>query len=358
MEDEMEISITRAETNRKRPEDSALGFGQVFTDHMFVMDYAKDEGWHDARIVPHGNFSISPAAMVFHYGQAIFEGLKAYKTPEKKICLFRARDNFERMNRSAKGLCIPEVDIDFVMKAMKQLILLERDWIPETLGTSLYIRPTIIATDPFLGVRASHTYRFFIILSSVGAYYAEGLNPVKIWVAKDHVRAIRGGVGEFKTAGNYAASLYASEQAKKQGYAQVLWLDAIDRKYIEEVGAMNIFFLMKDELVTPNLNGSILPGITRYSVLTLARKWGMTVSERKIGIDEVIEAHASGKLLEVFGSGTAAVISPVGEIRYGDKIIAIGDGKPGLTAMKFYDALTAIQYGKAEDTENWIEVIG
>jgi len=353
----MEIRVTRAKTNRVRPKDSELGFGQVFTDHMFVMDYSEDKGWHDPEIVPYADFSVSPAAMVFHYGQAIFEGLKAYKTPGNKICLFRARDNFERMNRSAQGLCIPQVDIDFVMDALKQLIRLEEKWIPETLGTSLYIRPTIIATDPFLGVRASFTYRFFIILSSVGAYYAEGLNPVKIWVAKDHVRAVRGGVGEFKTAGNYAASLIASEKAKKEGYAQVLWLDAIERKYIEEVGAMNIFFLLDEELVTPNLTGSILPGITRYSVITLAKKWGMTVSERKISIDEVFKAHENGKLIEVFGSGTAAVISPVGEIRFGDKVISIGDGTPGKTAMKFYNALTDIQYGKAQDTENWIEVI-
>ncbi|MCK5164743.1 MAG: aminotransferase class IV, partial [Desulfobacula sp.] len=218
----MEIKVTLAQTNRTRPKDSDLGFGQVFTDHMFVMDYSEDKGWHDPQIMPYADFSVSPAAMVFHYGQAIFEGLKAYKTPDKKICLFRARDNFERMNRSAKGMCIPPFDIDFVMDAMKQLIRLEEKWIPETIGTSLYIRPTIIAIDPFLGVRASFTYKFYIILSSVGAYYAEGLNPVKIWVSKDHVRAVRGGVGEFKTAGNYAASLIASEKAKKDGYAQVL----------------------------------------------------------------------------------------------------------------------------------------
>lgn len=354
----MEIKVTRARTDRMRPKDSDLGFGQVFTQHMFVMDYSQEKGWHDPAIVPYDNFSLPPAAMVFHYGQAIFEGLKAYKTPDNKIQLFRARDNFERMNRSAKGMCIPQIDIDFVMDAMKQLIRLEEKWIPETLGTSLYIRPTIIATDPFLGVRASFTYKFFIILSSVGAYYAEGLNPVKIWVAKDYVRAVRGGVGEFKTAGNYAASLIASEKAKKDGgYAQVLWLDAIERKYIEEVGAMNIFFLIDDELVTPNLTGSILPGITRSSVISLAKKWGMHMSERKISIDEVFSAHEKGRLQEVFGSGTAAVISPVGEIKYGEKIICLGDGTPGKTAMKFYDALTGIQYGKAEDTEDWIEVI-
>lgn len=354
----MEIKVTRAETNRTRPKDADLGFGQVFTDHMFVMDYSEDNGWHNPEIMPYADFSISPAAMVFHYGQAIFEGLKAYKTPDNNICLFRPRDNFERMNRSAKGMCIPEIDVDFVMDAMKKLIRIEEKWIPETLGTSLYIRPTIIATDPFLGVRASFTYKFFIILSSVGAYYSGGLNPVKIWVAKDHVRAVRGGVGEYKTAGNYAASLIASEKASEEGYAQVLWLDALERKYIEEVGAMNIFFVIGDEIVTPNLTGSILPGITRYSVISLAKKWGMKIIERKISIDEVFKANEDGSLKEAFGSGTAAVISPVGEIKYGDKVISIGDGTPGDISMKFYNALTDIQYGKAEDQENWIEVIG
>ncbi|MCP4022070.1 MAG: branched-chain amino acid aminotransferase [Desulfobacteraceae bacterium] len=353
----MEIKVNQAAEKGKRPEDSALGFGQVFTDHMFVMDYSEQKGWHDPRIEPFSDFSLSPAAMVFHYGQAIFEGLKAYKTSDNKIQLFRARDNYKRLNRSARGMCIPEVDIDLAMDAMKQLIKIEKDWIPETVGTSLYVRPCIIATDPFLGVRASLTYRFFIILSSVGAYYAEGLNPVKIWVSKDHVRAAKGGVGEFKTAGNYAASLIASEKANKEGYAQVLWLDGIERKYIEEVGAMNIFFIIKDEVVTPDLSGSILPGITRKSVLALARKWGMKVVERKISVDELFQAHEEGSLLECFGSGTAAVISPVGEIRYGEKVIQIGDGNPGATSMKFYDALTGIQYGNKEDTEGWIEVI-
>ncbi len=350
----MEIKVTLAQTNRTRPEDSQLGFGQVFTDHMFVMDFAEGKGWHDPRIEPYTHFVLPPSAMVFHYGQAIFEGLKAYKTPDKKICLFRPRDNFKRMNRSARGMCIPEFDESFVLDALKKLIRIEEKWIPETLGTSLYIRPTIIATDPFLGVRASFTYKFFIILSSVGAYYAEGLNPVKIWVSKDHVRSVRGGVGEYKTAGNYAASLIASEKAKKEGYAQVLWLDAIERRYIEEVGAMNIFFCIGDEIVTPNLSGSILAGITRDSVIKLAQKWGMKISERKISIDEVFQAHEAGNLLEVFGSGTAAVISPVGEIRYGDRAIAIGDGTPGKTSMRFYDALTRIQYGMDDDTENWV----
>ena len=353
----MEIKVTRAAQIGTRPKDEDLGFGTVFTDHMFVMEYEQDKGWVNPRIEPYADFSMSPAAMVLHYGQAIFEGLKAYKTPDGNIQLFRARDNFARMNRSARGMCIPEVDVDFVMDALKQLIKLEEHWIPETLGTSLYIRPTIIATDPFIGVRASFTYKFYIILSPVGAYYAQGLNPVKIWVSKDHVRAVRGGVGEFKTAGNYAASLLAGEKAKEEGYVQVMWLDALEMKYIEEVGAMNIFFIINGELVTPNLSGSILPGITRYSVIDLAKKWGMTVSERKIGIEEIFEAHANGQLTEVFGSGTAAVISPVGEIRFGDRVMSIGDGTPGDTSMKFYNALTSIQYGKEEDTEGWIEVI-
>jgi len=354
----MEISVVQTEKKGIKPEDSKLGFGQFFTDHMFSMDYSEKKGWHDARIEPYAEISLLPATMVFHYGQAIFEGLKAYKTPEGKVQLFRARDNFARFNRSAKGLCMPEVDVEFVMQALKKLILVEKNWVPGSNGTSLYIRPTMIATDSFLGVRASNTYRFFIILSPVGAYYAEGFNPLKIWVSKDHVRAVRGGVGEFKTAGNYAASLTAGNQAKEAGYAQVLWLDGIERKYIEEVGAMNIFFLIGDELVTPELSGSILPGITRYSVIHLAKKWGMKVAERKISIDELIEAEKKGKLKEVFGSGTAAVVSPVKEIRYGDKSIEIGDGTPGDLAMKFYTALTDIQYGKKEDTENWIEMVG
>ena len=353
----MEISVMETEKKGKKPEDSKLGFGQYFTDHMFSMDYSQEKGWHDARIEPYAEIALLPAAMVFHYGQAIFEGLKAYKTPEGKIQLFRARDNFARFNRSAKGMCMPEIDVDFVMQALKKLILVEKDWVPGSDGTSLYIRPTMVATDSFLGVRASNTYRFFIILSPVAAYYAEGFKPLKIWVSKDHVRAIKGGVGEFKTAGNYAASLTAGTEAINAGYAQVLWLDGIERKYIEEVGAMNIFFLIGDELVTPELSGSILPGITRYSVIQLAQKWGVKVSERKISIDELIEAEKTGELKEIFGSGTAAVVSPVKEVRYGDHVINVGDGNPGELTMKLYTALTDIQYGKKEDTENWVEMV-
>ncbi len=353
----MEISVREKEQKGTRPADSELGFGTIFTDHMFNMDYSPDKGWFNPRIEPFEDIPLSPATMMLHYGQAIFEGLKAYKTAKGEIQLFRARDNFKRLNRSANGLCIPQIDEDFVMDCLKQLLKLEKNWIPETIGTSLYIRPTIIATDPFLGVRASNTYRFFIIFSPVGSYYAAGFNPVKIWVSKDHVRAIRGGVGEYKTAGNYAASLYASEEAKKEGYAQVLWLDGIERKYVEEVGAMNIFFNIGDELITPSLDGSILPGITRDSVLHLARKWKMNVSERKISIDELKTAYENKTLNEAFGSGTAAVISPVGLIKYGDEIMEIGGGKTGPMALKFHNAITDIQYGNAEDTESWIEKV-
>ena len=353
----MEIKITEKEQKGTRPDDASLGFGTIFTDHMFNMDYNPEKGWHDPRIEPLHDLTLSPATMTLHYGQAIFEGLKAYKTADGEIQLFRAQENFKRFNRSAKGLCIPELDVDFAMESLKALLKVESHWIPESPGTSLYIRPTIIATDPFLGVRASHTYRYFIILSPVGAYYTGGFNPVKIWITTEHVRAVRGGIGEYKTAANYAASLYAGEQAKKEGYAQVLWLDGVERKYIEEVGAMNIFFVIGDELVTPSLNGSILPGITRDSVIQLGKKWGMKVSERKISIDEIVSAHKDGSLNEVFGSGTAAVISPVGEIRYGDDIMAIGEGKPGELAVKFNNAITDIQYGKAEDTEKWIEKV-
>ena len=261
------------------------------------------------------------------------------------------------MNNSSRLLCIPEIDENLALDILKELLTLEKDWVPSAPGTSLYIRPTIIATDPFLGVRASHTYRFFIILSPVGAYYAEGFNPVKIWVTRNHVRAVRGGVGEAKTPGNYAASLYAGEQAHKHGYTQVLWLDGIEQEYIEEVGAMNIFFVINGELITPMLNGSILPGITRDSVINLAKMWGIKVSERKIGISEVVDVHASGKLDEIFGSGTAAVISPVGEIKYGDTVITVSDGKVGAMANRFYKELTDIQYGKAKDPVGWIEPI-
>ncbi|MFH2065808.1 MAG: branched-chain amino acid aminotransferase [Pseudomonadota bacterium] len=353
----VKLSITKTDRLKARPKDTELGFGTVFTDHMFNMDYNPDKGWHNPRIEPYQPIHMEPSTMVLHYGQAIFEGLKAFRTPENQIQLFRPRDNFKRLNLSARTMCIPEFDEELALEGLKQLIRLEKDWVPKELGTSLYIRPTIIATDPFLGVRASHTYRFFIILSPVGAYYAEGFNPVKIWVTKDHVRAVRGGVGFVKTAGNYAASLFAGEEAHKNGYTQVLWLDGVELKYIEEVGSMNIFFVIGNELVTPALNGSILSGITRDSVIAMAKKQNMPVNERRISIDELFDAHAAGTLQEAFGSGTAAVISPVGLIKYDNKIIEIGDGKVGPIANRFFKDLTDIQYGKVDAPEGWIEKI-
>jgi len=354
----MPVAITKAATLKPKQDETKLGFGTFFTDHMFNMDYHPDKGWHNPRIEPYANISMDPATMVLHYGQGIFEGLKAYRNDAGAIQLFRPQENFKRLNRSAHRLCIPEIDPDFALEALKQLLLVEKDWVPSAPGTTLYIRPTILATDPFLGVRASFTYRFYIILCPVGAYYSEGFNPIKIWVTREYVRAVRGGVGETKTIGNYAASLYAGERAHKEGYTQVLWLDGVEHKYIEEVGAMNIFFLIDDELITPMLSGSILPGVTRDSVITLAKQMDLKVTERKISIDEVVDAHAAGTLKEIFGSGTAAVVSPVGELKYGDQIITVGDGTVGPLAQKLYDAIQGIQFGQAPDPHGWIVPVG
>ncbi len=353
----MQLAIQLSSQAKPKPDEHQLGFGIHFSDHMFQMDYSPDLGWHQPRIEPYAPFSLDPATMVLHYGQGIFEGLKAYHSITGDIQLFRPRDNFRRLNYSARKLCIPEIDIEDVMSALKELLRIEKDWVPSTAGTSLYIRPTVIATDPYLGVRASHTYRFFIILSPVGAYYAEGFNPVKILVTREHVRVVRGGVGDTKTMGNYAASLLAGKKAQDAGYTQVLWLDGVNQKYVEEVGSMNIFFVIGDELVTPELSGSILPGITRDSVIELARREKMNVSERKISIDEVLEAHKAGRLKEIFGSGTAAVISPVGEIKYEDQVIQIGDGSVGPVAQQFFDAIMDIQYGRVEDDMGWVDKV-
>ncbi len=353
----MQVTVTQSQTRKPKPDETNLGFGTIFTDHMFNMDYSVEKGWHNPRIEPYGPMALDPSTMVLHYGQAVFEGLKAYRTDPGGIQLFRPLDNFKRLNRSSKMLCIAGHDAAFALDALKQLLTLEKDWVPSQPGTSLYIRPTIVATDPYLGVRASFTYRFFIILSPVGAYYPEGFNPIKIMVSKDHVRAVRGGVGEAKTPGNYAASLLAGDKAHNEGYTQVLWLDGVEQKYVEEVGSMNIFFVIDDEIITPMLSGSILAGITRNSVIQLAEHWGMNVTERKISIDEVMQAQASGKLTEIFGSGTAAVVSPVGELKYGDQVIPIGDGSVGPVAQRLFDAIQDIQYGKIEDPMGWIEPV-
>lgn len=350
----MEITFTPADSLKPHPEDSSLGFGTYFTDYMFNMDYTKETGWHNPRIEPYSPISMDPSTMVLHYGQAIFEGLKAYRKDDGEIQLFRPLDNLRRFNISANRLCIPQIDEEFVLQSLMELLRIEKDWVPAESGTSLYIRPTIIAMDPYIGLRSSHTYRFFIILSPVGAYYPEGFDPVKIWVTKDYVRAVRGGVGEAKTAGNYAASLYATELANQDGYTQVMWLDGVELKYVEEVGSMNIFFMLNDEIVTPELNGSILSGITRDSVIDLATKWGYGVTERRISIDEIYAAHGDGTLKEVFGSGTAAVISPVGNIKYDGREITIGDGNVGPFAARLFKELMDIQYGKIDDPFGWI----
>jgi len=321
---------------------------------MFVMDYTEGKGWHDPRIVPYGPITLDPSCMVFHYGQAVFEGLKAYKAADGRILLFRPQKNMERINISNDRLCIPPIDVDFAVEACKTLVNLEKDWIPEAEGTSLYIRPFIIATDPFLGVRPSLTYQFYIILSPVGAYYKEGINPVKIYVESNYVRAVKGGIGFAKTPGNYAASLKAQMDAKNIGYTQVLWLDGVEKKYIEEVGTMNVFFVINDEVVTPSLEGSILAGITRASTIELLKAEGIKATERKISIEEVYEAHAAGTLKEAFGTGTAAVISPIGELNWNNNKIAINDGKIGEISKKVYDTITGIQSGKLKDTFGWI----
>lgn len=353
----MQLTTRKSGQPKTKPDQDKLSFGIHFTDHMFNMDYKPDTGWYNPRIEPYAPIVMDPATMVLHYGQGIFEGLKAYRTADNHIRLFRPQENLKRLNHSARKLCIPEFDEAFALQALKELVQLEKEWVPSTNGTSLYIRPTIIAMDPYLGVRASNTYRFFIILSPVGAYYPEGFNPVKILVTREHVRAVRGGVGDTKTMGNYAASLLAGEKAHQAGYTQVLWLDGVEQKYVEEVGSMNIFFVIDDELVTPALSGSILPGITRDSVLQLAGHWGLKASERKISIDEVLEAHRRGGLTEIFGSGTAAVISPVGELKYEDTVITIGDGTVGPIAHRLFNAIMDIQYGKAEDPLEWVEPV-
>ena len=350
----MEIKITKTACKKQKPDPASLGFGKYFTDHMFLMDYTKGKGWHDARIVPFGDISLSPAAMVFHYGQEMFEGLKAYAADDGSIQLFRPQKNIERMNRTNRRLCIPQVDPDFVLEALKALVSIDADWVPEGKDTSLYIRPFIIATDAHLGVKPATQYLFCIILSPVGAYYAEGLNPVKIFVETDYVRAVKGGIGFAKAGGNYAASLAAQEKANELGYSQVLWLDGVHRKYVDEVGTMNVFFVIDGEVITPMLEGSILPAVTRDSVITLLRDLGYKVTERRVDVDELFEAHKAGKLDEVFGTGTAAVISPVGLLdRDGEKIV-INNGEIGKISQMLYDTLTGIQWGRIPDTRGWI----
>ncbi|MBQ3277668.1 MAG: branched-chain amino acid aminotransferase [Clostridia bacterium] len=351
----LDIKVTLSDHLKAKPADeSALGFGRIFTDHMFLMDYEAGRGWHDARIVPYGSFAIDPAAMVLHYGQAIFEGTKCYRRADGGLQLFRPGDNLARMSRSAERMCMPKLDEETALEGLKQLIRVDANWVPHKEGTSLYIRPTMISMDVGLGVHASKKYLFFIILSPVGAYYKEGLKPVSIYVEDEYVRAVRGGVGFTKCAGNYAASILAGDIAEQKGFSQVLWLDGVEQKYVEEVGSMNMMFAYGNKIVTPRLNGSILPGITRDSVLKLARQLGFEAEEGRLDINEIFADAKSGKLTEAFGTGTAAVISPVGTLALKDEKVVLGDGGIGKISQKLYDTLTGIQYGRLPDENGWI----
>ena len=350
----MEISIKKVACPKEKPDSSSLGFGKIFTDHMFIMDYCPEKQWHNARIVPFENLSIHPASTVLHYGSEIFEGLKAYRRADGEVQMFRPIENIRRMNRSADRMCLPQIPEDIALEVLEKFVSCEKDWTPSAPGTSLYLRPFMFGNDETLGVHAVHNATFIIIASPVGSYYKEGLNPVKIMIEADDVRAVRGGTGEAKCGGNYAASNRAGQRAEEKGYSQVLWLDGVHRKYIEEVGAMNVMFKISGEVVTPMLSGSILPGITRKSCIEVLRNEGYTVSERLISIDELEEAMENGTLEEAWGCGTAAVVSPIGELCYKGKKYSVNNGQIGEVTQKLYDILTGIQWGKTEDKYGWI----
>ena len=349
----MDIKITKTTCPKEKPDSSALGFGKIFTDHMFIMDYSREKGWYDARIVPFENISIHPASTVLHYGSEIFEGLKAYRRADGEVQMFRPIENIRRMNNSAERLCLPQMDEDMALEILKKFVDCEQDWTPSAPGTSLYLRPFMFGNDETLGVHAVHNARFMIIASPVGSYYKEGINPVKIMIEDEDVRAVRGGTGYAKCGGNYAASNRAGERAEQKGYSQVLWLDGVERKYIEEVGAMNVMFKINGEVVTPMLSGSILPGITRKSCIEVLKSEGYKVSERLLSIDELEQAMADGTLEEAWGCGTAAVVSPIGELSYKGKVFTVNGGKIGEVTQHLYDTLTGIQWGKIEDKFGW-----
>ena len=348
-----EIKITRAATLKEKPDSSTLVFGQSMTDHMFLVDYDAGRGWHDPRIVPYGPLQIDPAAKVLHYAEEIFEGLKAYRTADGTIQLFRPDCNIERMNTSAERMCLPQIPAELAMAGITELVKLERDWVPREKDSSLYIRPFMIGLDPALGVHASHHVQYVVIVCPVGAYYPEGLDPVKIYVEDQDVRAVRGGTGMAKTGGNYAASLRAGDRAEKQGYSQVLWLDGVHRKYIEEVGSMNVMFKVSGKILTPDLNGSVLPGVTRRSCIQLLKDWGYEVEERRISADELFQAAENGTLEEAWGTGTAAVVSPIGELARGDEKVTVSGNKIGPVTQRLYDELTGIQWGRLPDPHGW-----
>ncbi len=352
------IRRVRSEIMRAKPTDnSKLGFGRYFSDHLFATEFDRTNGWHLTRIEPMRQLQLDPAALCLHYGQEVFEGLKAYRGKDDGIYLFRWQKNAERLRNSCARLMMETVDEEFFGRALKSLVLIDKDWIPRDPDCSLYLRPTLIATDPYLGVRPGDEYAFYIIAGPVGAYYAAGFNPIRIWVSEEDVRAVKGGLGEAKTAANYAHSLSAQRKAASLGYSQVLWLDAIEHRWVEEVGTMNIFFRFKDCLVTPPLAGTILPGVTRDSMIQIAKAWGIRVDQRPISIDEVIETARSGELLEAFGTGTAAVISPVGVLSHKGKEVVIGKNQTGELSKRLYDFLTRLQHGEEEDTFGWVERI-
>lgn len=353
----MDISITRNPSPAEKPDPSTLGFGKIFTDHMFVMNYTAGQGWHDARIVPFGTISLHPASTVLHYGSEIFEGLKAYRRADGKVQLFRPIENIRRMNRSAERMCLPQIPESDAMEILTEFIRLEQDWVPSAPGTSLYIRPFMFGNDETLGVHSVKNAVFMIITSPVGSYYKEGINPVKIMIESTDVRAVRGGTGEAKCGGNYAASNRAGEKAEEKGYSQVLWLDGVERRYIEEVGAMNVMFKISGEIVTPRLSGSILPGITRKSCIELLRSEGYTVSERLISVDELEQAMETDTLEEAWGCGTAAVVSPIGELCYNDRKFTVNGGRIGKVTQHLYDTLTGIQWGTLADSFGWTQEI-
>ncbi len=353
----MEIKITKAAVLKEKPDSSTLGFGKIFTDHMFMMDWNDQKGWYNARIVPFENISLHPASTVLHYGSEIFEGLKAYRRKDGKVQMFRPIENIRRMNRSAERLCLPQIPEDLAMEVLTTFVNLEQDWTPSAEGTSLYLRPFMFGNDESLGVHAVHNATYVIIASPVGSYYAEGINPVKIMIEDEDVRAVRGGTGYAKCGGNYAASNRAGERAAKQGYSQVLWLDGVERKYIEEVGAMNVMFKIGGKIVTPMLSGSILPGITRMSCIEVLKTKGFEVEERLLSIDELEDAMKNGTLEEAWGCGTAAVVSPIGELCYKGVKYAVNNGEIGEVTQSLYDTLTGIQWGKLDDTFGWIKEI-
>ncbi len=351
----MEIKIFENNNLKEKPDSSTLGFGKIFTDNMFIMNYNKKDGWHNARIVPFGPFPIHPASTVLHYGSEIFEGLKAYRRKDGVVQLFRPIENIRRLNRSAERLCLPQIPEDLAMEVLTTFVKHEQDWTPSAEGTSLYLRPFLFGNDESLGVHAVDNATYMIIASPVGSYYKEGINPVKIMIEDEDVRAVRGGTGYAKCGGNYAASNRAGERAAKLGYSQVLWLDGVERKYIEEVGAMNVMFKIGDEIVTPMLSGSILPGITRMSCIEVLKQEGYKVSERLLSIDELAAALENGTLKEAWGCGTAAVVSPIGELCYKGKKYPVNNGEIGETTQHLYDTLTGIQWGKIEDKFGWIQ---